>query len=157
MLADMPIAQPVPASDATSDIPEVASVLRTSVMRMRRRLANERHPDNDLSLGSMAVLGALYANDEMTLGALAGRERVQPPSMTRMVNFLEEGGYVVRRQGETDRRQVLVSITDKGRRTVRKDRLSRDAWLAQQLVDLDADELAAIRTAASIMERIATS
>jgi DNA-binding MarR family transcriptional regulator len=77
--------------------------------------------------------------------------------MTRMVNFLEEGGYVVRRQGETDRRQVLVSITDKGRRTVRKDRLSRDAWLAQQLVDLDADELAALRTAASIMERIATS
>ncbi|MFI5622029.1 MarR family winged helix-turn-helix transcriptional regulator [Nocardioides sp. NPDC051685] len=153
----MPTAQPVSAPDAASDIPEVASVLRTSVMRMRRRLANERHPDNDLSLGSMAVLGALYATDEMTLGALAARERVQPPSMTRMVNFLEEGGYVVRRQGETDRRQVLVSITDKGRRTVRKDRLSRDAWLAQQLVDLDADELAALRTAASIMERIATS
>ncbi|MER6971578.1 MarR family transcriptional regulator [Nocardioides sp. NPDC000445] len=153
----MPTAQPASAPDAASDIPEVASVLRTSVMRMRRRLANERHPDNDLSLGSMAVLGALYACDEMTLGALAGRERVQPPSMTRMVNFLEEGGYVVRRQGETDRRQVLVSITDKGRRTVRKDRLSRDAWLAQQLVDLDADELAALRTAASIMERIATS
>ena len=79
-------------------------MLRTSVMRMRRRLANERHPDNHLSLGSMAVLGALFANDEMTLGALAARERVQPPSMTRMVNFLEEGGYLVRRQGESDRR-----------------------------------------------------
>lgn len=153
----MPPAQPASAPDASADIPEVASLLRTAVMRMRRRLANERHPDNDLSLGSMAVLGALYLNDEMTLGALAGRERVQPPSMTRMVNFLEEGGYVVRVPGETDRRQVLVSITDKGRRTVRKDRLSRDAWLAQQLVDLDADELAALRTAASIMERIATS
>ena len=153
----MPTAQSAPTAGATSSIPEGASVQRTSVMRMRRRLANERHPDNDLSLGSMAVLGALYANDEMTLGALAGRERVQPPSMTRMVNFLEEGGYVVRRQGETDRRQVLVSITDEGRRTVRKDRLSRDAWLAQQLVDLDPDDLAALRTAATIMERIATS
>ncbi|TQL67105.1 MarR family transcriptional regulator [Nocardioides albertanoniae] len=153
----MPTAQSSIAAGATSDIPEVASSLRTSVMRMRRRLANERHPDNDLSLGSMAVLGALFANDEMTLGALAARERVQPPSMTRMVNCLEEGGYVARRQGETDRRQVLVSITDKGRRTVRKDRLSRDAWLARQLADIDADELAALRTAATIMERIATS
>ena len=38
----------------------LASELRNSVMRLRRRLANERHPDNELSLGAMAVLGALY-------------------------------------------------------------------------------------------------
>ena len=134
----------------------LASVLRISVMRLRRRLANERHPSNVLSLGSMAVLGALVANGETTLGELAARERVQPPSMTRTVNFLEEGGYVTRRPGDSDRRQVLVSITEKGRKTVKADRASRDAWLAQRLSELSPDEIDVIRRAAPILERIAS-
>lgn len=134
----------------------LASVLRISVMRLRRRLANERHPGNDLSLGSMAVLGALVGRGEQTLGDLAARERVQPPSMTRTVNFLEEGGYVTRRAGDADRRQVLVSITDKGRKVVKADRASRDAWLARRLAELTPDEVDVIRRAAPILERIAT-
>ncbi|MFT4083091.1 MAG: MarR family transcriptional regulator [Nocardioides sp.] len=135
----------------------LASVLRLSVMRLRRRLANERHPGNDLSLGAMAVLGALAFNGDLTLGELAARERVQPPSMTRTVNCLEKGSYVTRRPGEADRRQVIVSITDKGRETVKADRASRDAWLAQRLGELTPDEIDVIRRAAPILERIATS
>ncbi|MEP9382690.1 MarR family transcriptional regulator [Nocardioides sp. KR10-350] len=148
----MPTVESIARTDAG-----LAAVLRISVMRLRRRLANERHPDNDLSLGSMAVLAALFANEEMTLGELATRERVQPPSMTRTVNFLEEGGYVVRRPGDVDRRQVLVSITDRGRRTVKADRASRDAWLAQRLSELTPAEIDLIRRAAPILEKIATS
>ena len=73
----------------------LASELRLSVMRLRRRLAGERHPDNVLSMGAMAVLGCLFRNGDLTVGDLAAQERVQPPSMTRTVNALEEGGYVV--------------------------------------------------------------
>ena len=149
---DMPTVENIARTDAG-----LASVLRISVMRLRRRLAVERHPDNDLSLGAMAVLGALYASDEMTLGELAARERVQPPSMTRTVNFLEDSGYVTRRPGDVDRRQVIVSITPKGRKTVRADRASRDAWLAQRLAELSPDEIDLVRRAAPILERIATS
>jgi len=148
----MPTVENIAKTDAG-----LASVLRISVMRLRRRLANERHPGNVLSLGSMSVLGALDANGELTLGELAARERVQPPSMTRTVNFLEEGGYVTRRPGDADRRQVLVSITDEGRSTVKADRASRDAWLAQRLAELTPDEIDVIRRAAPILERIATS
>ena len=46
---------------------------------------------------------------------LARAERVQPPSMTRTVNCLQEDGYVERRPHETDGRQVVVSITESGR------------------------------------------
>ena len=63
----------------------------------------------------MAVLGALYRNGDLTVGELAAHERVQPPSMTRTVNCLEEGGYVARRPHETDGRQVLVALTETGR------------------------------------------
>ena len=148
---DMPTVEKVARTDAG-----LASELRLSVMRLRRRLANERHPDNELSLGAMAVLGAIFRGGETTIGALATRERVQPPSMTRTIKCLEEGGYVTRRPHETDGRQVLVDITDRGRQVVAEDRARRDAWLARRLSDLTADERATLRAAAPILARLAT-
>ncbi len=146
----MPTVEKVARTDAG-----LASELRLSVMRLRRRLANERHPDNELSLNQMAVLGALYRNGDLAVGELAAHERVQPPSMTRTVNCLVEGGYVTRRPHETDGRQVLVSLTDSGHATVLADRARRDAWLAMRLGELTADERAVLRRAAPILERLA--
>jgi DNA-binding MarR family transcriptional regulator len=135
----------------------LASGLRVSVMRLRRRLVAERDPDNDLSIGQMAVLGALHLEDERTVGELAARERVQPPSMTRTVNCLVEGGYAERRSSDADRRQVIVALTDKGRATIKADRARRDEWLAQRLVELTTEERAVLRAAAPILEKIADS
>lgn len=135
----------------------LASTLRVSVMRLRRRLVAERDPRNELSIGQMAVLGALVLNDEATVGELAARERVQPPSMTRTVNCLADGGYVERRTSEADRRQVIVALTEKGRATVKADRARRDAWLAQRLAALTPDERAVLREAAPILEKISNS
>lgn len=142
---------------ATRTDASLASGLRISVMRLRRRLAAERDPANHLSMGAMAVLGALTVNGELTVGELATHERVQPPSMTRTVGWLVDGGYVERRGSETDRRQVIVAITDKGRATVKADRARRDEWLAQQLAALTTDERAVLRRAAPILEKIANS
>ena len=133
----------------------LAAELRFSVMRLRRRLAQERHPDNELSLGAMAVLGSLYRSGELTVGELANQEQVRPPSMTRTVNCLEEGGYVVRRPHESDGRQVLVALSAKGRETLLADRARRDAWLARRLTDLTREERAVLRQAAPILERLA--
>jgi DNA-binding MarR family transcriptional regulator len=135
----------------------LASQLRLSVMRLRRRLANERHPDNELSLNTMAVLGSLYRHGELTVGELAALERVQPPSMTRTVTCLEELGHVSRRKHETDGRQVVVELTDTGRKTVIADRRSRDAWLARRLTELTPHERAVLREAAPILERLSSS
>jgi DNA-binding MarR family transcriptional regulator len=135
----------------------LASQLRLSVMRLRRRLANERHPDNELSLNTMAVLGSLYRHGELTVGELAALERVQPPSMTRTVTCLEELGHVSRRKHETDGRQVVVELTDTGRTTVLADRRSRDAWLARRLAELTPHERAVLREAAPILERLSSS
>ena len=92
----------------------LASELRLSVMRLRRRLANEREPGNQLSIASMSVLASLFRYGHLTVGELAANERVQPPSMTRHVNALEEDGYVARRAHETDGRVVVVELTDAG-------------------------------------------
>lgn len=148
---DMPTVHKAARTDAG-----LASELRLSVMRLRRRLANERHPDNELSLNQMAVLGCLYRNGgALTIGELAASERVQPPSMTRMVNCLEESGDVVRRPHETDGRQVVVQISDEGRARLLADRDRRDAWLAQRLRALTAEQRAILRKAAPLLEDLA--
>ncbi|WP_244509197.1 MarR family winged helix-turn-helix transcriptional regulator [Nocardioides lianchengensis] len=146
----MPRVQKVARTDAG-----LASELRLSVMRLRRRLANEVDPANELSMNAMAVLGALYRHGELTVGELAARERVKAPSMTRTVNCLEEGGHVVRRPHETDGRQVLVAISESGRATLLADRRRRDEWLARRLRDLTPDERDVLRRAAPILERLA--
>ncbi len=135
----------------------LASELRLSVMRLRRRLTNERHPDNEQSLAAMAVLGCLYRHGAMTVGELAQHERVQPPSMTRTVKCLEADGHLTRRPHETDGRQVVVEITDRGREIVLADRARRDAWLARRLDELTKDERAVLRQAAPILEKLAQS
>jgi DNA-binding MarR family transcriptional regulator len=132
----------------------LASELRVSVMRLRRRLAVEQHPDNELSMSQMAVLGQLYRNGDQTVGDLAAAEGVQPPSMTRTVKSLESGGYVVRRKHDTDGRQVVISLSDQGIATVRADRARRDAWLARRLAELTPEQRAVLRQAAPILDAL---
>jgi len=135
----------------------LAAALRVSVARLTRRLRSERDPDNELSLGQVSVLGALFRNGECSIGSLAAHERVQPPSMTRTVNCLEDEGYVVRRRHETDGRQVMIALADKGTQTLNADRRRRDAWLARQLRELTAEERSVLRQAAPLIERLAQS
>ncbi len=135
----------------------LAAALRVSVARLTRRLRSERDPHNELSIGQLSVLGALYRNGACSIGELAAQERVQPPSMTRTVNCLEEAGYVVRRAHETDRRQVVIELADKGTTTLEADRRRRDAWLAQRLRELTPEERSVLRQAAPILERLANA
>ncbi len=132
----------------------LAAALRISVAQLTRRLRSERDPQNELSVGQLSVLGALFRNGECSIGELAALERVQPPSMTRTVNCLEDAGYVVRRPHDTDGRQVMVTLADKGRTTLTADRRRRDAWLAQRLRELTPEERSVLRQAAPIIERL---
>ena len=135
----------------------LASQLRVSVMRLARRLRNERDPELGLGLGAISVLGLLMRHGEQTVGQLAAHERVQPPSMTRTVNHLIEAGYAVRRPSETDGRSTLVDLSEEGRQMVLADRRRREAWLARQLKELTADERDLLRQVAPIIERLATA
>jgi DNA-binding MarR family transcriptional regulator len=146
--------RPTPEKAVRTDA-GLASELRLSVMRLRRRLAAERHPDNPLSMGQMAVLGALYRTGDQTVGELAAHERVQPPSMTRTVNCLADGAYVERRAHASDGRQVVVALTEAGRTVLLADRARRDEWLARRLAGLSADERDALRRATPILQRLA--
>src|SRR4051812_37815546 len=134
---------------------QLAAGLRIAVMRLARRLRAER-AEIDLTISQLAALASVERHGPLTLGALAAHERVQPPSMTRMVAALCDRGLVSRVPHETDGRQIVVAITDSGRELLREDRRRREAWLARQLDQLSADELGMLREAAPILEKLAT-
>ena len=134
----------------------LASELRTTVMRLARRLRNQR-ADTSMSLNQLAALGTLDRHGPLTPGELAAHERVQPPSMTRIIGKLEEAGYVTRTDHPTDRRQVLVAVSPNGKAILRDDRRRRDAWLAQRMRELSSDDLVVLRQAAAVLDRLADS
>ena len=133
----------------------LASELRLAVMRLRRRLAGERHPDNELSINQMGVLGVLHRRGAMTVGELAAAEKVQPPSMTRTVNCLVASGDVVKRPHESDGRQIVVEISDQGAARVAADRVRRDAWLARRLDELSHEDREVLHRAAALLDTLA--
>ncbi len=135
----------------------LAAALRVSIARLTRRLRSERDPANELSVGQLSVLGALFRNGPCSIGELAAHERVQPPSMTRTVTCLADEGYVERHPHPTDGRQVVVRLSDKGRDLLAAERRRRDAWLAVRLRELTADERAVLRQAAPILEKLSNA
>ena len=135
----------------------LASQLRVSVVRLSRRLRSEREPSNELSVGAISVLGVLIREGDLTIGQLAAHERVQPPSMTRIVSALAEQGYVDRRASTEDGRSVIVTLAAKGRETLLADRRRRDAWLAKELRTLTAEERDLLRKVVPIIEGLATA
>jgi len=125
-------------------------------MRLARRLRTER-AETSLTLTQLAALASLDRHGPMTPGELAAHEKVQPPSMTRVLAVLEERGLVDRRPHPTDGRQALVEISAAGRGLVSADRRRRDAWLSQQMRALTDEELAALRQVAPLLDQIANS
>ena len=69
----------------------------------------------------------------MTPGALAIRERVRPPSMTRVIASLADLGFVARTAHPVDGRQVLVSVSPAGADLVEAERRASQEWLRQRL------------------------
>ncbi|MCL2585788.1 MAG: MarR family transcriptional regulator [Streptosporangiales bacterium] len=146
---------------ATTHDAGLATTMRISITRLARRLRVERLGlgDTEMALSDiqLAALAALDRHEAMSPGELAEHEKVQPPSMTRVIAVLEERNLVQRAPHPTDRRQVILTVTADGRALVNRVRRRREAWLAQRLQELSEEELAALAAAAPILEKLSQS
>jgi len=135
---------------------QLSSALRISVMRLSRRLRQQRS-ESGLTLTQLSVLATLDRHGPSTPGEIATHEKVQPPSMTRVLARLEEAGLVVRAPHPNDRRQVLVALTEGARAVLAEDRRRREAWLVDHLSGLSVDEREVLRAAVPILDRLAAA
>jgi DNA-binding MarR family transcriptional regulator len=141
-------------TELSEDDRAAVNELRGAVMRLSRRLRSQR-VDETLSPTEMSVLATLARCGSATPGELARKEHVQPPSMTRIVAMLEAKGLVRREPHPDDRRQVVVSRTEQADSMLAESRIKRNAWLASLAEQLSEEELAIMRQAAPVLEKLA--
>lgn len=135
------------------DLRSLASELSLSVVRLTRHLRGRR-TDATVSLTQLSAMATLSRDGAMTPGALAAKERVQPPSMTRVIAALDDRGLVDRRPHPSDGRQIIVSLSEAGHRLIADEMSARDAWLAEQLAALPEMQLRVLQDAVVIMNEI---
>jgi DNA-binding MarR family transcriptional regulator len=131
---------------------DLASRLRLDISRMARRLRQEAGAE--LTPSQTAALATIEKHGPLTPSELATRERVQRPTATRVLGFLEDAGLITRAIDPADRRSALVSISPAGRELLSIARTRKDVFLAQRLEALSADDREALDRAAAILERM---
>jgi DNA-binding MarR family transcriptional regulator len=148
----------VTTSQIRSDI-DLAVALRIAISRLARRIRAERAAGGlpELSDTQFAALAVLVRHATMTPGELAEHEKVQPPSMTRVIAVLEERGLLTRAAHPADKRQVALTATAAGRSLVEQVRRLREAWLARRLRELSTQERSVLRAAAPVLEKLSQS
>lgn len=122
-------------------------------MRLARQL-RFRNASSPVSLTQLSALTTLANEGAMTPGALAIRERVRPPSMTRVIASLADEGLVDRAPHPVDGRQVLVSVSEAGAELVRAARRARQEWLAERLGTLDDEQRDILRSASDLISAL---
>ncbi|MEU7169278.1 MarR family transcriptional regulator [Streptomyces morookaense] len=144
-----------PAAAAPPELAEAAAKLRILTGQLMRRLRAASEGEG-VTLSQAAVLSRLDRHGPATTVALARAERVRPQSMGATVGALEEEGLVQRSPHPTDRRQAIMSLTDKGRRQLTEVRRTREGWIAQALGErLDEREQAVVIEALDLLARLA--
>ena len=113
-----------PSTMTRTERDRLTSDLRMACMRISRRVRFESTAS--VAPHQFSVLARLEEKPR-TPKELAAFEKVSAPSMTRTVAGLVEAGLVARADDPTDGRQVILSLSPEGRRTIRDIRRRRDA------------------------------
>src|SRR5262245_19440186 len=133
------------------DLSSTADRFHSAAIHALRHVARE-DPTSGLSAARLSALSVLVFGGPKTLGELAAAEQVRPPTMTRVVTGLEQAGLVRRAAGPRDGRIARVRATPKGRQVLQRARERRIARLAEQLSQLEPDQIALVREAAELVE-----
>ena len=137
------------------DVLDTAITLRRSLARLSRRSRMESR-ETGLSTTKHSILGQLYRDGPKSPKDIALAEGVQPQSITRSLEGLEEAGLVLRTQDKLDRRQFHLEITAKGRELVVRDAHNRSLWLASAMEsNLTGLEMNLLRISIQLLDKIA--
>jgi DNA-binding MarR family transcriptional regulator len=147
----MSVTAPDRRTDALTAIREEFGSLMGAERRLRGRDQHRKNEDG-LTIAQVRALFALDQDEVATAGEIAEKAQLSPASVSAMLDDLERDGIVTRVRSDTDRRRVLVLLTDEGRAVLKK---RRRLWLKRwdtALADVPERDLAA---AADVLHRIA--
>ena len=94
----------------------------------------------DITNNDMHIIEAIGIEEPQKMSAIAKRLSVTVGTLTTNMNSLEEKGYIKRERSLIDKRVVLVSLTDKGRKAFFHHRDFHKHMIQAVVKDLDEDE-----------------
>lgn len=140
-----------------SDPETLAELLHSTAIRLLRTVRRVDE-SSGLTAPRLSALSVIVFNGTITLGKLAGAEQVRPPTMTRIVNALEEQELVIKAQDPGDGRVIRIAATTKGKRVLIRGRARRVQFLTEQIRHLEKVEQqnlsAALVTIQELIDRI---
>ncbi len=132
---------------------DLAADLRLAVGRLSRRL--RQHSVGGLSPSQVSAMASLDCHGPVPIGRLSRLEGVSAPTMTRIVDRLEQQGHVARRIDPGDGRSTVVEMTPQGAAALARLRQERTAFLADRLAQLGDADVAAVAAALPALRRLA--
>lgn len=139
--------------DVHGELHDIADRLHSIAIHLLRRL---RKVDEATGLSGprLSALSVVVFAGPVTLTELAAAEQVKPPTMTKLVQALEDDGYLVRTADPLDGRVSRVEASAKGKRVMMEGRANRVRMLAALLTELNAAEQKALRRAVGSLEEV---
>jgi DNA-binding MarR family transcriptional regulator len=132
---------------------EDTSRLYLAVGRLNRALRRDA-PIAVVGHGGLSALATLIQDGPLRAGTLAQAEGVSAPAMTRIVNSLENLGYVAREPDAADGRASVVAATEEGERLILQGRSARLRALQERVDRLPAEHQEALATALTAFEHL---
>jgi DNA-binding MarR family transcriptional regulator len=132
---------------------ELASSLRLALMRAARRIRSQR-VHTEITLSQLSALATVKKHGPLSAGEVAAIERVQPPSMTKILASLENAGWIERAPHPDDRRQSIISATKSGLDLLDEETRARDEWLAKRLLDFSPEDRELLRKSIDVLDRL---
>lgn len=120
---------------------QFATDLRTVVTRLVKKLRKKSVTGLQFSLTERSTLGLLLQYGQLLPSELAAMEKITNQSMSQILNHFLEEGLIVRTASETDKRKVIISLTELGAQKITQVRSERDEWLSEAIKEtLNAEE-----------------
>ncbi len=127
---------------------ELSTELRTVVTRLFKKLRSESPTHAKLSLTERSVIKLLAQQKEMLPSEIAKTEKVTTQSMSQILNHLLVLGYITRTPSETDKRKVMISLSEAGQAILHAVRNEVDEWLSKAILQTcSAEDKAILRQA----------
>ena len=87
----------------------------TLLFRATRMLRRGSDVDTELPPGQLRMLALISALDVPTQQRVLEFIQIRPASLSEMLSKMEKGGYITRARDEKDKRNVVISVTEKGK------------------------------------------
>ena len=95
----------------------------------------------DITNNDMHIMEAIGIEEPRRMSAIAKNLSVTVGTLTTNMNSLEDKGYIIRERSTTDKRVVLVSLTQKGKKAFYHHRDFHKKMIKSIVKDLDEDEM----------------